>query len=402
MSHKKRQQGNSTPPTNLSAFRDEERRWKSRLAPPDLSLAFDAENIVWDTEAVHGRVHGTWTSGTGVVEVCWRVELHELAETAMGQSCWKGKDRQEEGDYAIVVPRIPGFVFFPRILPESLQRALVAETLSHASKPNLTSLDNHYELPSEGLWSAWRRGRGDEKVPEKALAAGTPQLRASEASSPTTSGPPEDAPGSDAPLSTGPTVSELLPKLRWANVGWHYNWTTKLYEFERGQPPLPPLIYQCCRALARRTPWADIYSAEPALVSVDWQRWREAYEPDAGIVNFYQLKDSLTSHVDLAEVDAVSPLVSLSLGHSSVFLIGGATRDVPPLAVLLRSGDGLIMSGAGRRAYHALPRVLEDTLPDHLRADGADVEGLAGDEWRIYGEYLERGARINVNVRSVF
>lgn len=92
---------------------------------------------------------------------------------------------------------------------------------------------------------------------------------------------------------------------------------------------------------------------------------------------------------------------------------------MPPLPVLLRSGDALIMSGAGRRAYHgtacppilwrprskaeylsiaALPRVLEGTLPDYLRADAAEADP----EWGLYGEYLERGARINVNVRSVF
>lgn len=42
-----------------------------------------------------------------------------------------------------------------------------------------------------------------------------------------------------------------------------------------------------------------------------------------------------------------------SLGLSSVFLVGGLTKDIPPLAILLRSGDGLIMSGRqGRRAYH--------------------------------------------------
>ncbi|GAA5975863.1 hypothetical protein JCM10908_005307 [Rhodotorula pacifica] len=408
MSRRKRQQGSSTPPTNLSAFRDEERRWKSRLSPPDLSLAFDADNIVWNAEPVQDRLRGVWTSGNGQAVECWRVELHQLAGTAMGQSRWKGKDRQREGDYAIIVPRIPGFVFFPRILPESLQRALVVETLRHAGKPNLTSLDNHYELPSTGLWTAWCNGRGEAEVSKKAPLESS-ATTAYEKDPPQSQGRPMVSQEAEAAAVAGATVSELLPKLRWANVGWHYNWTTKLYEFERGQPPLPPLIYRCCRALARRTPWAIFYGSDgiqpesmPAPISLDWQRWKDAYEPDAGIVNFYHLKDSLTSHVDLSEVDAVSPLVSLSLGHSSIFLIGGATRDIPPLPVLLRSGDGLIMSGAGRRAYHALPRVLEETLPDHLRADCADPEELEGEDWRLYGEYLERGARINVNVRSVF
>lgn len=35
-------------------------------------------------------------------------------------------------------------------------------------------------------------------------------------------------------------------------------------------------------------------------------------EPDAGIVNFYQEKDTLMAHVDRSEVCATSPLVSIS------------------------------------------------------------------------------------------
>lgn len=77
------------------------------------------------------------------------------------------------------------------------------------------------------------------------------------------------------------------------------------------------------------------------------------------------------AHVDRSEVCATSPLVSISyvsclrsrwscrsldfirLGCAAVFLIGGNTRDVEPLALLLRSGDVVIMSGPGcRRAYH--------------------------------------------------
>lgn len=127
-------------------------------------------------------------------------------------------------------------------------------------------------------------------------------------------------------------------------TGLQEQWSTKLYEYERGQPPLPPFLHRCCRTLARVVPWQQIYRPDdlaasddcldrPALSREVWAKWKETYEPDAGIVNFvsftekvilldslltlergllqYQAKDSLTSHVDLAEVDAVSPLVSL-------------------------------------------------------------------------------------------
>ncbi|TFK46433.1 hypothetical protein OE88DRAFT_1667831 [Heliocybe sulcata] len=103
------------------------------------------------------------------------------------------------------------------------------------------------------------------------------------------------------------------------------------------------------------------------------------------------------AHVDRSEVCATSPLVSVSLGNAAIFLIGGLTRDAEPTALLLRSGDVVIMSGpACRRAYHGVPRILEDTLPGHL-----DVQEEDDGEWRVYADYM-RTSRINVNVRQVF
>ena len=41
------------------------------------------------------------------------------------------------------------------------------------------------------------------------------------------------------------------------------------------------------------------------------------------------------------------------MGNAAVFLMGGLTRDEEPAAVLLRSGDAIVMAGANcRRAYH--------------------------------------------------
>ena len=51
---------------------------------------------------------------------------------------------------------------------------------------------------------------------------------------------------------------------------------------------------------------------------------------------------------DDAERALEQPLVSLSVGCDAIFLIGGAHRDVPPTALLLRSGDVLVMAGETR------------------------------------------------------
>lgn len=60
----------------------------------------------------------------------------------------------------------------------------------------------------------------------------------------------------------------------------------------------------------------------------------------------------LTGHLDDAEGPCLRPLVSFSLGLSAVFLLGGPTKDILPLPLLMRSGDALVMSGPSRLAHH--------------------------------------------------
>lgn len=163
---------------------------------------------------------------------------------------------------------------------------------------------------------------------------------------------------------------------------------------------MDPVLRGVCRRIVQSIEWADVYAEDDSSQEgwgpegPDWMCWDETYDPDAGIVNFYQTKDTLMAHVDRSEVCATSPLVSISLGNAAIFLIGGLTRDTEPTAVLLRSGDVVIMSGpACRRAYHGVPRILENTLPTHLE------EG--DDDWAVYADYMQT-SRINVNVRQVF
>ena len=49
---------------------------------------------------------------------------------------------------------------------------------------------------------------------------------------------------------------------------------------------------------------------------------------------------------------------SHSFGQSAVFLIGGESRAVRPQALLLQSGDVVVMSGPSRLAYHGVPKIL--------------------------------------------
>ena len=51
------------------------------------------------------------------------------------------------------------------------------------------------------------------------------------------------------------------------------------------------------------------------------------------------------------------------MGQSCVFLLGGRTRETEPTAMLLRSGDVVIMSGEARRCYHGVPRIVRVSHP---------------------------------------
>jgi hypothetical protein len=54
----------------------------------------------------------------------------------------------------------------------------------------------------------------------------------------------------------------------------------------------------------------------------------------------------------------------LSFGQNAVFLLGGPSADEKPTAMLIHSGDIVIMSAASRLCYHGIPRILSvDATP---------------------------------------
>ena len=60
-------------------------------------------------------------------------------------------------------------------------------------------------------------------------------------------------------------------------------------------------------------------------------------------------------HTDHSEDNLSAPLLSISLGQPAIFLIGGFSLATVPTAVLLRSGDVVMMERESRLAFHAVP-----------------------------------------------
>lgn len=76
------------------------------------------------------------------------------------------------------------------------------------------------------------------------------------------------------------------------------------------------------------------------------------------LVNHYPATASLGLHRDATENDKVSPIVTLSLGASCVFLAGTTNREDRPREVILNSGDVVVMGGPARMAWHGVKGLL--------------------------------------------
>lgn len=103
-----------------------------------------------------------------------------------------------------------------------------------------------------------------------------------------------------------------------------------------------------------------------------------------------------------------APLISISFGSSAIFLIGSNNKHTKPKAIIINSGDLVIMSNESRAAFHAVPKIFKaSNLENYLNY--ANSEEAAKNrhtfvddyEWRDYFDYIKIN-RINLNIRQVF
>src|SRR5256886_16254218 len=100
--------------------------------------------------------------------------------------------------------------------------------------------------------------------------------------------------------------------------------------------------------------------------------------PEACLVNFYSADARMGLHQDKDEQDLAAPVVSLSLGDTALFRVGGLKRSGPTNPVRLASGDAVVLGGEGRLAFHGVDRILPGT-----------------------STLLPEGGRINITLRRV-
>lgn len=132
--------------------------------------------------------------------------------------------------------------------------------------------------------------------------------------------------------------------------------------------------YQAMHPVTDR-PWPAI---PPQLLDF----WRDiaGYEkpPEACLVNFYGDAARMGLHQDRDEQDLKAPVLSVSLGNSCLFRVGGLNRNDRTLSFKLASGDIVVLGGEGRLCFHGVDRIYPAT-----------------------STLLKNGGRINLTLRRV-
>jgi len=126
--------------------------------------------------------------------------------------------------------------------------------------------------------------------------------------------------------------------------------------------------------------------AWPAIPEMVMEVWRAVadypHPPEACLVNYYTAGAKLGLHQDCDEQDFAAPVVSISLGDTCLFRLGGASRKDPTRPFRLSSGDVVVLGGESRLAFHGVDRIYPGTST-------------------LLGDWLPEGGRINLTLRRV-
>jgi len=115
-------------------------------------------------------------------------------------------------------------------------------------------------------------------------------------------------------------------------------------------------------------PWPPL----PEAVLHAWQTLAQyPHPPEACLINYYDADARMGLHQDRDEGEFDAPVLSLSLGDTCLFRIGGTERRDPTRTVRLASGDALVLGGSARLAFHGVDRIVPGSST--LLAEGGRI-----------------------------
>jgi DNA oxidative demethylase len=78
------------------------------------------------------------------------------------------------------------------------------------------------------------------------------------------------------------------------------------------------------------------------------------YAPDACLINRYAPGAGLGLHQDRDELNLRQPIVSVSIGASCKFILGGLQRNSCVQSIALHDGDVMVWGGRSRLVFHGV------------------------------------------------
>jgi len=100
--------------------------------------------------------------------------------------------------------------------------------------------------------------------------------------------------------------------------------------------------------------WPDM---APRLLEIWMRLAADAPPPEACLINLYDARARMGLHQDRDEQELAAPVVSLSLGDTALFRLGGPERGDRTRSLRLLSGDAIAFGGPARLAFHGIDRI---------------------------------------------
>lgn len=155
-------------------------------------------------------------------------------------------------------------------------------------------------------------------------------------------------------VAKAPFVTPHMPRtgkpfsVKMTNAGSH-GWYSDQQNGYRYQPAHPDT----------GVPWPEI---PPEIMGL----WKNLHPgtplPECCLINYYEdPKARMGLHVDADEADFSVPILSISLGDTALFRLGGLARGGKTRSVKLSSGDIVSLGGEARRIYHGIDRLYPGT-----------------------------------------
>jgi DNA oxidative demethylase len=137
---------------------------------------------------------------------------------------------------------------------------------------------------------------------------------------------------------TGKPFSVLMSNcgsLGWVSDESGYRYQPTHPETGRPWPATPPMLLAAFAAIAPIAP-----------------------PPEACLINLYDSSARMGLHRDRDEEELTTPVVSLSLGDTALFRVGGLQRNAPTRSFRLASGDAMSLAREARLAFHGVDRIV--------------------------------------------